>query len=100
LPHRLDDQADRVGRADDALRGRILSAQRSDLEVPSRIRKYESRAARSGGGTRKRALQTRAGKKPDHVDACIDSHRRVSDLLSWNYVRGIRDRRTAEEADR
>ena len=69
LPHLLDDQADRLGRCDDAVGGRPLAAERSGRPVPAGVRRAESRRAawRGDGDRAGGAADHRAGPAAPHL---------------------------------
>ena len=60
LPHLFDDQADHLGGADDALRARLLPAQRSGASLRAGV----ARPARLGVGRRRRRWRPRGPNRP------------------------------------
>ena len=54
LPHRVDDQADDLGRGDDAVRGRPARNRRAGRAIPAGIRRHDGRAS----SARKAATRT------------------------------------------
>ena len=63
LPHLFDDQADHLGRADDALRARLFPAQRSGAP----LRAGMARSARLGVGRRRRDADREAQTAGQHA---------------------------------
>ena len=78
LPHLFDDQADRLGRGDDAGRGRADADHRSPVQIYPRLRGDEGR-----GGERRRA-RSRSAQAADHDPGSDAAHVRADLRLHRN----------------
>ena len=99
LPHRVDDEADHLGGADDALRGGQVPAQRPDQQVDARIRRAQGGRAAARLG-RRSTLSAGAGGASDHRAPAPDPHRRVRQLLPRLLQAGGREGLGQAEAGR
>ena len=80
LPHRVDDEADHLGGADDALRGGQVPPQRPDQQVDAGVRRAQGGRAAARLG-RWPPLSAGAGAASDHRAPAPHPHRRVRQLL-------------------
>ena len=78
LPHLFDDQADRLGRNDDAGRGGTTAAVGTGRQIPACIR-LDDRRRRA-----RRQVRARSGRTADHDSRPDAPHIRLYLRLSWN----------------